>query len=165
VHRRKPDLNIVVRAEGVEQMKALYADGVYMAILPELEAGLEIARQALLNLKMPIPVIQRYTDSIRRDYYHPDCGSNVETREIRLLKNARELLELTWERLSVESLLVGKSLRDLDIRSQTGASIVGVLRKGDFTSNPSADFIFQPDDLVAIIGSQTQCSALKTMND
>ncbi len=165
VHRRKPELNIVVRAEGVEQMKALYADGVYMAILPELEAGLEIARQALLNLKMPIPVIQRYTDSVRRDHYHSDSGSDAETREIRLLKNARELLELTWERLTAESLLVGRSLRDLDIRSQTGASIVGVLRKGDFTLNPSADFIFQPDDLVAVIGSQAECSALKTLSD
>ena len=165
VHRQRPELNIVVRAEGTEQMKALYADGVYMVILPELEAGLEIARQALLNLKMPVPIIQRYTDTIRRDHYHPDSGSDVENREIRLLKNARELLELTWERLTGESLLVGKSLRDLDIRRHTGASIVGVLRKGDFTPNPAADFIFEPGDLLAIIGTMGQRNALKELRN
>ena len=160
-HRQRPELNIVVRADGAEQMKSLYEDGVYMVVQPELEAGLEMARQALLNLKMPIPVIQRFTDSVRRDYYHPEYVADVSNQEIRLLKNARELLELTWERLGAESLLVGNTLRDLDIRSQTGASIVGVLRKGDFTPNPSADYVFEPDDLVAIIGTLKQQAAIK----
>ncbi len=165
VHRQHPELNIVVRAEGTEQMRALYQDGVYMVILPELEAGLEIARQALLHLKMPIPVIQRYTDSIRRDHYYSDGETDAKNREIRLLKDARELLELTWERLSEESLLIGRSIRDLDIRSETGATIVGVLRKGDFTPNPSADFVFEPGDLLAIIGNQRQRTAVKGMGD
>ena len=164
VHQQRPELNIVVRAEGTEQMKALYEDGVYMAVLPELEAGLEIARQALLNLKMPIPVIQRYTDSVRRDHYHPDCETDAATLEIRLLKDARELLELSWERLGRESLLVGNSLRDLDLRSRTGASIVGVLRNGDFTPNPAAEFVFQQNDLVASIGTAGQRKIINELN-
>jgi len=130
VHRNHPDLNIVVRAEGLEQMDALYEDGVYMVIMPELEAGLEIARQALLNLKIPIPTIQRYTDSVRLDHYHPDVQNQQGNHEIRLLKNARELLELSWERLNDGSLLIGKSLRDLEIRQTVGVSIVGVFRDG-----------------------------------
>ena len=161
VHRHHPELKIVVRAEGVEQMDALYEDGVYMVIMPELEAGLEIARQALLNLKIPIPIIQRYTDSVRLDHYHPDMENMSENQEIRLLKNARELLELSWERLGEESLLIGKSLRELEVRQTLGVSIVGVLRDGEFASNPSADFVFQPDDMIAIIGSAAQQEALR----
>ncbi|SHI48656.1 Kef-type potassium/proton antiporter, CPA2 family [Malonomonas rubra DSM 5091] len=164
VHRHHPDLNIVVRAEGVEQMEALYADGVYMVIMPELEAGLEIARQTLLNLKIPIPIIQRYTDAVRLDHYHPDMQNQDGNQEIRLLKNARELLELSWERLGEQSLMVGRSLRDLEIRQTLGVSIVGVLRDGQFTSNPPADFVFKVDDLIAIIGSQAQQEALQGFN-
>lgn len=164
VHRHHPDLNIVVRAEGSEQMAALYEDGVYMVIMPELEAGLEIARQALLNLKIPIQIIQRYTDSVRLDHYHPDIQNQKGNREIRLLKNARELLELYWERLGEESLLIGKSLRELEIRQTLGVSIVGVLREGEFTSNPAADFVFQVDDLIAVIGSSSQREALQGFN-
>lgn len=164
VHRHHPALNIVVRAEGAEQMKSLYEDGVYMVIMPELEAGLEIARQALLNLKIPIPVIQRYTDSVRLDHYHPEVRNQEGNQEIRLLKNARELLELSWERLGEESLLVGKSLRELQIRQTIGVSIVGVLRDGDFNSNPPADFIFQVDDLIAVIGSSAQQEAMQGFN-
>jgi CPA2 family monovalent cation:H+ antiporter-2 len=161
VHRLFPELHIVVRAEGVEQMKSLYADGVYMVILPELEAGLEIARQTLLNLKMPIPLIQRYTDSIRREHYHPSAQQAGLPREMQLLKNARELLELTWERVGTQSLLVGSSLRDLDLRSRIGVSVVGVLRNGEFSANPSADFIFQPDDLLAVLGNLSERTELQ----
>ncbi len=159
-HGSYPDLNIVVRAEGDEQMKALYEDGVYMVVLPELEAGLEIARQALLHLQLPVPVIQRYTDALRRDHYHPTTEISKENQELLLLKNARELLDLNWERLGPESLMAGHSLRELDIRRATGVSIVGVLRAGDFIPNPGADFIFATGDLVAILGSVDQCAGL-----
>ena len=164
VHRHYPEVNIVVRAEGVEQMKSLYKDGVYMVILPELEAGLEIARQALLNLKIPIPTIQRFTDSVRLEHYHSDMHSQQGNQDIRLMKNVRELLELSWEQLGEESLLVGKSLRELEIRQTTGVSIVGVLRAGTFTSNPSADFVFRVDDLIAVIGTPSQQKSLQKFN-
>jgi len=163
VHRRYPDLHIVARAEGVEQMKALYADGVYMVILPELEAGLEIARQTLLNLKIPIQVIQRYTDSIRREHIHPDNEWTGVSREMQLLKNSRDLLELSWERIGAESLLAGASLRDLELRSRTGVSVVGVLRDGKFSANPQADLVLQANDLLAVIGSPAQRSGLQQM--
>jgi len=156
VRRSSPGLNIVVRAEGEEQMKALYAQGVYMVILPELEAGLEITRQALLHINVPVPVIQRYTDSARRGLYHPISEAREDRAEMRRLKHARELLELTWERLVNGSGLTGRTLRELDIRRQTGVSVVGILRKGDFIPNPPADFRFEQGDLVGVIGNAAQ---------
>lgn len=152
-------LNIVARAQGEEQLRSLYQDGVYMVIMPELEAGLEIARQALMHLNLPIPKIQQYTDSLRRDYLHPGIQDSSQGQELRLLKNARELLELRWERLGPESLMVGHSIRDLDIRRTTGSSVVGVLRDGEFTPNPSADFVFAGGDLVAVLASARQPAA------
>jgi CPA2 family monovalent cation:H+ antiporter-2 len=149
-------LNIVARAEGEEQLRSLYRDGVYMVIMPELEAGLEIARQALMHLNLPIPKIQQYTDSLRRDYLHPELQDSSQGQELRLLKNARELLELRWERLGPESLMAGHSIRDLDIRRTTGSSVVGVLRAGEFTPNPPADFVFASGDLVAVLASARQ---------
>lgn len=152
-------LNIVARAQGEEQLQSLYQDGVYMVIMPELEAGLEIARQALLHLNLPIAKIQQYTDSMRRDYLHPELQDTSQGQELRLLKNARELLELRWERLGPESLMAGHSIRDLDIRRTTGSSVVGVLRGGEFTPNPSADFVFAIGDLVAVLASTRQTVA------
>ena len=156
VHQHQPELKMVVRSVGMEQMKSLYDDGVYMVILPELEAGLEIARQALLNLHIPVPEIQKFTDSTRRDLYHQAYEGQSELKHISLLKNARDLLELRWEELQEESLLVGNSLRQLGIRQMTGASVVGVLRQGTFIANPSADLVFRKGDIIAMIGAHEQ---------
>ena len=154
VNRNYPDLNIVVRSVGAEQMEALYNDGVYMVIRPELEAGLEIARQVLLNLEFSIPVIQKFTDSARRDHYQHLEDDKDDLSSIRLLQNAQNALELSWETLNSDSSLVGFSLRQLDMRQSTGTSVVGVLREGNFIANPSADLIFQVGDLIASIGTQ-----------
>jgi len=165
VQQNHPDLNIVVRSAGAAQMKSLYEDGVYMVILPELEVGLEIARQALLNLNIPVPIIQKFTDSARRDLYHQTHDDQTGWKNIRLLKNARDLLELSWEELSEESLLIDRSLRQLDIRQSTGASVVGVLRDGTFIANPSADFVFQAGDMIALIGSPRQRDSVKGISN
>ncbi|MCK5913507.1 MAG: cation:proton antiporter, partial [Desulfuromusa sp.] len=69
VRNHYPELNIVVRSVGVEQMEALYRDGVSMVIRPELEAGLEIARQVLLDLQISVPQVQKFIDSARQDQY------------------------------------------------------------------------------------------------
>lgn len=161
VQQFHPGLNIVVRAEGEEQMHSLYRLGVYMVVLPELEAGLEIARQTLLHLKMPIPVIQQYTDSVRKELYQPLGESGDDDRDLRLLKNARNLLELSWERLAPESPLVGHTLREQEIRRRLGVSVVGVIRKGEFIPNPDADFMFVTGDLVAAMGNPAQLESFK----
>ena len=163
VQRSYPQLSMVVRSVGIEQMNALYQDGVYMVILPELEAGLEIARQALLNLRIPVPMIQKFTDATRRDHYRYACDEDSGRRRVQHLKNARDLLELDWEELDDNSVLVGHSLRDLDIRKLTGASVVGVVREGEFMANPAPDFVFHRGDLVALIGSRpSQGNPLET---
>jgi CPA2 family monovalent cation:H+ antiporter-2 len=159
--RFHPGLDIVARAEGLEQMRVLYGLGVYMVILPELEAGLEIARQALLHLKMSIPVIQQYTDAIRRELYQPLVEGKEDARDFRLLENARNLLELAWEHLPAATSLAGRSLGELEIRRRTGVSVVGVLRKGCFLPNPDADFRFSGGDLVAVMGNAEQLQAFR----
>lgn len=147
-----PDLNIIVRSTGAEQMEALYEDGVSMVIRPELEAGLEIARQVLLDLNISVPIVQKFTDAARQDHYRQLHDNQAGLENIRLLRNARDLLELSWEELCAESPSVGFSLRQLDVRQSTGVSVVGVLRAGTFMANPSADLVFQVGDMIATIG-------------
>lgn len=71
VRQIRPQLHIVARAEGVEQMKSLHQLGVYEVVQPEFEAGLEIVRQALLHLDIHADEIQRVTDGARQALYAP----------------------------------------------------------------------------------------------
>jgi CPA2 family monovalent cation:H+ antiporter-2 len=163
VRQLNPNLNIVVRAEGIEQMKSLYNSGVYMVILPALEAGLEFARQALLHLSIPTAAIQCYTDSMRQELYSPLYKENADSQMLTRLKSAKDLLELTWVELPSESPLNGKTIRELNIRSLTGVSVVGLINEKGFHPNPEADYCFKSGDMVAIIGTTQARAAFQNM--
>jgi len=157
------DLSIVSRADGMEQMKALYAAGVYMVILPELEAGLEIARQALINLGLPATEVARFADEVRHESYRPLYESNPDYKILTQLKNARELLDLAWVSLPQSCGLCGSTIRELDIRKLTGVSVVGVVHPGGFLPNPPADYRFGASDIVAVIGRPEERAAFERL--
>ncbi|HOD35115.1 MAG TPA: cation:proton antiporter [Syntrophales bacterium] len=79
-HAKKlnPTIEIIARAEGIEEMKGLHARGVALVVQPEFEASLEFARQALLNLDIPVEEIDRYTDEVRDELYRPIYSQTKE---------------------------------------------------------------------------------------
>lgn len=161
VRHANPAIHIVARAEGVEQMQTLHEHGVYEVVQPEFEAGLEITRQALLHLNISTTDIQRYTDTIRRELYAPLYSVHEEYEAVAQLQNASQLLELSWVKIAEENPLVGKTIEEMKIRNQTGASVVGVMRNGELVSNPKADYRFVANDLVAVVGDFDQLTAFQ----
>jgi len=67
----RPDLHIVARAESEDLLEDLHELGVHEVVLPQMEAGLEVTRQALLHLKVPDQQIERFADEVRREFYLP----------------------------------------------------------------------------------------------
>jgi len=163
VRRLKPDLQVVARAEGVEQSKALYGQGVYMVVLPEMEAGLEIARQALLSLKMPVTVIQEYTDAVRQRLYGPIYKAHADYGLITQLDSVKSLLEVSWVEITPTSPLHGKTIAQMAIRTRTGASVVGVIHEGSFLTNPNAEHCFAGGDIVAVVGNTQEREAFRDL--
>ncbi|MFZ0484845.1 MAG: cation:proton antiporter [Desulfobacterales bacterium] len=164
VKKLDPDLQIVARAEAVEHMKALYDHGVYNVIQPEFEAGLEFTRQALLSLDIPADRIQQFTDEVRQELYRPLYNLNTEYKTLAQLQNARHLFELTWITLRPDSSIVGKTIEASRIRSRTGVTVVGVMRKGTLYSNPNPDFSFNPNDIVGVIGRTEELTAFRELD-
>ncbi|MFZ2956125.1 MAG: cation:proton antiporter [Candidatus Ozemobacteraceae bacterium] len=56
----------LAKADTTEERKALMAAGFDVVVYPDLEGGLEMARQALLAMGTPEPEIKRHLDRIRR---------------------------------------------------------------------------------------------------
>lgn len=159
--RFRPELHIIVRATGADHARALYENGVCMVVLPEMEAGLEIARQALLHLEIPVAVIQQYTDAVRQKSYAPIYQSSSDHQLLAKLNNIKNMLEISWVTLMPGSPLVSQSLKDAAVRTRTGASVVGIIQGKLFHSNPEADYSFQKGDLVAVVGNQQERNEFK----
>jgi CPA2 family monovalent cation:H+ antiporter-2 len=81
--RLRPELHIVARAESEELLEELHELGVHEVVLPQMEAGLEVTRQALLHLQVPDQQIERFADEVRREFYHSlreDAGNSTSLK-------------------------------------------------------------------------------------
>jgi CPA2 family monovalent cation:H+ antiporter-2 len=144
-------------------MGDLHHLGVFEVVLPEFEASLEIVRQALLHLNMAASQIQRFTDDVRRELYAPVYEEHADYHLVARLQSATRLLELTWLTITTDSPIVGKTIRELDIRTQTGVSIVSVMHDGRLLPNPDGDYCFAADDIAAVMGDNDQLATFQEM--
>jgi CPA2 family monovalent cation:H+ antiporter-2 len=159
-----PTLHIVARVESVELSHILHEHGVYEVVQPEFEAGLEIVRQALLHLEIPATEIYHFTDEIRHELYAPLRETNPSYKAITKLRHASaRLMELSWIDLPEQNSVAGQSIKDLQIRQQTGASVVGILRAGTMIANPSAESQLQSGDVIAVLGDRHQVEQVQQL--
>ena len=63
--------------------------------------------------------------------------------------------------LPANSTAVGKLIRELGLRSRTGASIVGIERNGDSLINPGPDEELQPGDQILLLGTAAKLAAAR----
>jgi CPA2 family monovalent cation:H+ antiporter-2 len=158
-----PDLPIIARASSEDGTKRLNDLGAQDVIHPELEGGLEIVRHTLLQLGFPLQEIYRYTDAVRRDHYDLQVNTEEEHRLLHDLLDAANSIEINWFRLVEGSHLVGQTLADANLRAQTGASVVAVLREGLLIANPKSVTTFQAGDRIGLIGDREEIEAVERL--
>ena len=142
-------------------MSELHEKGVYEVVQPEFEASLELTRQALIHLNIPMNQINDFTDVVHKELYAPLYDSEHHYRIISQLKSVSRGLDLNWINIPENSQFVGKSISELHVRAKTGVSIVAVIRDEQFFPNPHANFTFEKSDLVGIIGEFRQLQSFK----
>ncbi len=146
------EIDIIVRANDMDQIKELQRLDIKEIVQPEFEAGLEIIRQALVHLDCQVSGIQNLIDEMRRTAYASGRHQKLNASTLSKLKDTPFLLETGWYEIKPGSPFEGKSAIDLEVRKNTGISIVGLMREGVFTPNPAPDLVFESGDLVAVIG-------------
>ena len=152
VRKVNAEIQVVARAPGVEFLEEFKKLKISEVVIPEFEAGLEMARKALVHLHIPAAKIQHYTESLRQDLFASFFNENEETKIMEQLQTAEHQYDLQWMLIKPGSKLVGITIGEAEIRTKTDTSIVGVIRKEKLEPNPDANFRFEANDRVAIIG-------------
>jgi TrkA domain protein len=67
---------------------------------------------------------------------------------------------MQWMLIKPGSVLVGKTMGESKIRTKTASSVVGVIRDDVLEPSPNANFRFQANDRVAIIGTDSSRETL-----
>jgi len=147
------DIKIIVRTAGDDDFKVMKELGVSEAVLPDLEGSLEIVRQALRYLDVPLTTIQHQTEKVRQELYSALSTQPEGYTMLSQLRGAEQQFDLQWVKLPKDSPLSERSIAESNIRRLTGASIVGVVRNENLFSNPDANQVLLHGDLIAIIGN------------
>ncbi len=158
-----PNAHVVARATTVEQLDELGRLGVYEAVHPEAEAGLELARQALYHLGVGVEDIQRLADEVRRELYAPITRQGADRDLLAQLGRVSREIETEWVRLPEVTPMHGRTIGELEIRTKTGASIVAIVRDEQMIANPGPDERFKAGDLVGVMGTPDQRATFLTL--
>ena len=151
--RLNRNIEVVARLSDPEFFEIFSDLNVTDLVYPELEAGLEMTRQVLLALRVPVTEIQRQTETLRQEYFTNRVDQSRPYRTLSQFRSAEQQFDLEWVNVGPNSPLVDLSIGTAEIRKKTGVSVVGVLREDRLEPNPGPQFCFQEKDLVAIIGS------------
>jgi CPA2 family monovalent cation:H+ antiporter-2 len=163
VQTHNPGVEIIVRANDMDQIKELQKLNVKEIVQPEFEASLEMIRQTLLHLNYRVPAIQSLIDEIKETTYSTGKTSAINSFILKSMKDTPFLIETGWYEIKSGDHIEGKSIRELEVRKNSGVSIVGLMRSGSFIPNPEPDLVFIAGDLVAVIGTEDKRELFQKM--
>jgi CPA2 family monovalent cation:H+ antiporter-2 len=151
----KPDLHVIVRTKYVADIDELVKLGADNIIPEEYETSIQILSRVLRMYHVPNSIILAQGNIIRNKSYGV-------FREVRFTEEAFEQINQILAQGTIEtfyvasgSTIIGQSIKDLDLRARTDATILNIIRDNKTITNPSSDFVFQAADQLIIFGSHS----------
>ena len=152
----RPDLYILARTHFDADIDDLYALGAERVVSEDFETSIEIAAQVLKKLDVPDNVVTGQIAALRAGRYGILRATPADDE---MLDELAKFLQTTATRthyLEKKSGACGKTIADLDLRVQSGVTIIAVVRNGKPTANPPADFQLDAGDVLVLVGSHKQ---------
>jgi CPA2 family monovalent cation:H+ antiporter-2 len=149
---------IIVRAKYVSDIEDLYEMGANQVIPEEFETAIELFERILSKLLIPKGEIERAISLIRDDNY----GIFREKDEVPTYALSDEIpdVEIVALKAGKYEVFPGRSLKEIHLRKEYGLTVVAVKRGEDIFENPGAGFIFNPEDVVYVLGKPEKIAVL-----
>jgi CPA2 family monovalent cation:H+ antiporter-2 len=158
--RLNPEIYIIARTRYIQEMGILHNLGANEVIPEEYETSVEIFSRVLEKYDVPRDRIESFVDHIRSDGYEmfrsfsrePYCSAdlNMSRSDIITLK------------VFEGSLASGRCVVDIGLR-EYGTTLLAIYRGSEIFNYPDESFILQPDDVVIILGSESQMSDVEDL--
>ena len=156
--RVAPKLRILARTRYLNQRDRLISLGAHRVVSEEVEGAVEMLHRMLRSVEVPRNVIEDRIRTARSGSLESDRKQTVPRLR---LGEVRDL-----EHLKIESALVlpectgrGRSAKELEIRSRTGALMVGLRRGTQLLEKPDPTVPFESGDVVYFVGTSDAVTA------
>jgi len=154
-----PDLHIVVRTRFVAEVDELSRLGAQDVVPEEFETSLELLARVMAAYGAPTWAVERERAAIRRHGYQAlrhDTPEAAAGPPLALLLSSADVAAVD---LTAAAAATGRTLRELDLRAQTGAAVVALVRGTEALVNPSADEALRADDRLLLFGTPAALTA------
>lgn len=160
---RRPELYILARTPFVRDIEALYEKGAKLVIPQDFETSVEIAAHILRQFGIPDNIVEAQIAAIRSGGYGMLRGKATDrAAHTELIKILERTATQTFY-LAEHSFAAGLTVAQLNLRALTGCMIIAVVRSGTPTTNPPADFVFEANDVLVLVGAHRQIEAAKAI--
>ncbi len=154
--RLAPGVTIIARTRYVREVKPLESLGADQVIPEEFETSLELVGRVLEIYGAPPSVILEEKMVLRQEHYGVLRSADQVSALDELLPVGRRLRLVEIE-VAAGSAAAGRTLRELDLRRVTGATVLAVHAGDEVSTNPSPDAILEAGQrLVALADGECE---------
>jgi CPA2 family monovalent cation:H+ antiporter-2 len=156
-----PRLYIFVRTRYTAEVEDLIKLGANEVIPEEFETSIEIFARVLHHYQIPRNLILDQIDKIRSGSYELLRRVGLPVKGLPEKCEIHADYEIETYRIDERTNASGRSMKDLKIHDEADATVIAVRRGEDIIPNPEPEFIFQPGDVVYLIGKRAKvCQAV-----
>ena len=152
--KENPELHIIVRTRYVAEIDHLTDSGANEVIPEEFETSVEIFSRVLHYYNTPRNVISDHIENVRKDCYSVLRGVELPKKGLTERQELLKGMETETYLVRNTSWADGLSLRGLNLRVETGATIIAIKRTDNIHHNPPSDFILKAGDILLFIGTK-----------
>ena len=146
---------IVARTRYRLEAERLRRAGATVAVAEEIEASFEVVAQLLARLEIPGNIAEVLLGTYREATYAvPARGARAAAVPFDSLPAELTAAPVTLFRLPAAAWSVGRTLGAIDLRADTGATILAIRRSGRTITSPAADVELAAEDDLYIMGDE-----------
>jgi len=153
VRQLNPSIFILIRTRYAVDVEELYKLGADQVIPEEFETSIEIFSRVLHQYHVPGNIIANQIQLVRFEGYKMLRGISLDHENIGRIASLFAGATVDNIQLQPRSPAVDKTLKELDIRRATGATVIAVVRNSEATTNPGPDYRLQTDDILVLLGA------------
>lgn len=147
-----PGLHIVVRTRYVAAIEELQRLGANEVVPEEFETSLEIFSRVLRRYGLADSTLRREVASARRGHYEALRGPAPTTHLVSSLAHLEKLVAIETVIVEPNAPAIGENAGTLNLRQDTGATVIAVIRGDSALFTPDPSFRFMEGDAVVLVG-------------
>jgi len=148
-----PTVHILVRTRQQAHIEELVRCGADEVIAEEFETSIEILTRVLRRLHVPRNLIVAETRLLRGERYSMLRAPAAGAAESQLLLDVLAAGTTELYQITADCPVIGRTMRELDLRRRSGATVIAVVRGESSHPVPPPEFRIEHGDCLVLAGS------------